>query len=289
MAGPEAIEVGPLLREGMAVGLQRWWIFVLGGVAVAVGCLGWMTLLGRCLISPACASTDMFEFIVTRIDWIPWLANRLVGWPIMAFALYHVLVTERGNSAHTETGRPPRSRRIVHYAWCFAYFVAISGTAELIWMAPVPRVLPPDLAWLALCIECAVASGIWAYVDARFAIHLAAMILRRKDESHVWNWATIADGRRRVISLFFAIEAFLFVADHFVFSRTYAVIDYWALGRWVSSITLLPRDFLTFRLPEYVEYMIYISISNMVCTGAFVAIHRRLSGSSLHGTAAVFD
>jgi hypothetical protein len=282
-AGPGAIEVGPALRESVAIALRHWWVFLFSGVALGAGWLGFMAALGWCLFGSDCYFPGAFDIIVEQIGFIPGAVNRLLGWPIMAWALYHVLMVER----RRYDASPPR-RRLVPYVWCFSYFVAITAVSALInSIVSIPWTLHSVLAWSEVGFIGVIASALWSYIDAHFAVFLTATMFAGGTAGFMKSWARTSGNKRRVLLVFFTIEVALFAADFF-FRHTGSVINYYTLAQWVADITLLPSELLSVRLRQFVESVLYVTVSNMFCAGAFIAIHRQLT-AALDGAAAVFD
>jgi hypothetical protein len=287
----ETFAIGSILRESLAIALRHWLLIVLSVLALVVACVGNTILLTRCMLSPACVPTALFQAVASNIDAIIWAGNRIATWLVCGLSIQHVLAAE---AARTSGPGMQPSKSLAGFGRCVAYLLTLSALTYL--TIPLFSLVPHLFASVGT-LGVLVSFGllklmqvcIWAYADARFALYAAAHVSGGRAEGFLQTWKMMQGNRRRLYLLFVVIEAsaqalWLIFAD-----STWLRTELVPFANDVGERFGMPRDSLAFRMPDIIDYVVFVVVSDLFCTGAFFSVYRRYLSGTPEMRAAVFD
>jgi hypothetical protein len=282
----ETLAVGPMLRESMAVALRHWLLVVLSIAAMVVACLANTVLVTRCMFSPECMPTRVFQEASAYTNHIIWAANRCVTWLICGLAIRRILASDAGVQ---RASKPLRG-----FGRCVAYLATITVIGYL--TDPLYRVLPflfPFSAiiglWAGYALSVLIDVCIWVYIDARFALYTTTLVSGGRAEGFLASWQRTRGYRVRLFMLFFVIEAPLYVLSLVLSDSVWLTRELSSVARALEGVTRLPDMLLIMRLPGIVEFAIYVVVTNLCCAGAFYAVYKRFAALSIEAQTKVFD
>jgi len=259
-------------------------------LALGVAVLANTVLITRCVLSPGCLPNSLAVPFVWNLDWIIWSANRGVNWLICGFAIFRLLRSgrERGRD---DVARPARLRG---YGRCILYLASISVSYivfDQIYRFVAPAVYSPGLigTWFFFALACGILQvAIWAYVDARFAPYIGSLVSGGRRDGFVESWKDLQGKRSRVFLLFFLLEGVPALVRYALPDWSHAARGFMLVAD-LERFAGMPRGSLVQRLPDLVEFVVYVVVSNALCAGAMLVVYRRMRALSPEAQAAVFD
>jgi hypothetical protein len=287
----ESTTIGSMLGEAVGLALRHWATLILVLLALGGAFLINTVLIVRCSLSPACVPTGVFVSIASHLDEIIWSANRVANWFISGFMIFRVLrwrADEQGKKA-----APP------HQKWrafgrCVLYLASISASHSFIdalyrFLAPIVYSTGSTGSWIAFAAAGGLVQvSVWAYVDVRFAPYLASLASGGLKEGFFESWRGAKGYRTKAFVVFLILEGaaavvrFILPEWHLPISITSSAADF-------ERFTGLPQGALIRRLPSYLALMVYVSVTNLLCAGAFLVVYRRIAAERPETKAAIFD
>jgi hypothetical protein len=288
----EKFAIGPMLRDSVVAALRHGGFFILAFVALSAALLINTVLITRCVMSPSCVPTSVFTAVMSNLDTVIWSANRAANWLITGFAIFRVLgAGVEGGGGNERTGRPRRRG----FGRCVLYLVSISASYFIVdaahrFLGPAVYSANSSGLWIAFVAASGVVQvGVWAYVDARFAPYIASLACGGRAEGFFASWKNLKGNRARVFLLFFILEGTTGLIQSVVPDWRHLAMDLMLLLADIARLAGIPPSALVQRMPDMVEFAIYVVVSNMLCAGAILVVYQRMKAVSPERQAAVFD